>query len=265
MNKNKTYLLGGVLVVLVVIAYFLTADTGTRTDTETIPEKEKEFFAVDSAKIDKIEIESSKGKIVLVKAGGVWKQTEPVDYPVTPTFVPPAAGDLAKFKLSSIVSINTSKFDAYGFNDTNKVTVTVYQEGAPKGSVVIGNSGVGASQTYVKRTDKNTIYLADNMLRMNFVKEDIDGFRSKQIVSLPTGMIKSIEFSYPNESFTITRDSLNQFSIGSDSVQYSNMEGYLNLLGNMNTQGFGAAGSLDSVKKFTGVIKVMLITLWIDI
>jgi len=256
MNKNKTYLLGGLLVVLVVVAYFLTADTGTKTETESIPAKEKEFFTLDSANVDRLEIVTSKGKIVLVKTAGTWRQTEPVDYPVTSTFVPPAVGDLKNFKLSSIVSVNPAKFESYGFHDTNKVTVTVFEKGAPKGTIVIGNAGIGASQSYVKRADKNAVYLADNLLRLNFVKEDIDGFRDKQIVAVPTAMLKTIDFSYPDESFTITKDSLNRFTIGSDSIQYSNMEGYLNLLANMNTQGFAAMGSLDSVKKFTAVIKI---------
>lgn len=44
MNRNKTYLLGAVLVVLVIAAYFLTTDRGTKTETEKTPEKGKRIF-----------------------------------------------------------------------------------------------------------------------------------------------------------------------------------------------------------------------------
>ncbi len=255
MNKNKTYLLGAVLVVLIVAAYFLTSERGTKTETEKTPPKEKEFFTVDSAAVDKIEIVRKNGKIVLQKVAGAWRQTEPVDYPVNSTFVPPAVGDLKNFTLSTTVSINPSKADVYGFNDSSKTTVTVYEKGVQKGAIVIGNAGTGASQTFIKRPDKNSIYLAEGLLRLNFVKDNIDDWRDKLITSIPSGSVKSIDFSYPDESFKITRDTSNSFFIGKDSVQYSNMEGYLNLLQNMNTQGFSSA-SLDTVKKFTNVIKV---------
>jgi hypothetical protein len=255
MNKNKTYLLGAVLVVLVIAAYFLTTDRGVKTETEKTPEKEKEFFAIDSANVDKIEIVRKNQKLVLQKIAGSWRQTEPVDYPVTASFVPPAVGDLKNFTLSTTVSTNPSKADVYGFNDSSKTTVTVYEKGIQKGVLVIGNAGQGASQTFIKRPDKNAIYLAENFLRMNFVKDNIDDWRDKLIVSIPSGSVKSIDFSYPGESFKITRDSLNRFMLGKDSIQFSNMEGYLNLLMNMNTQGFSSA-NLDTVKKFTGVIKI---------
>jgi hypothetical protein len=90
---------------------------------------------------------------------------------------------------------------------------------------------------------------------MNFVRDNIDDWRDKLIISIPSGTVKSIDFTYPDASFKITRDTANRFFIGKDSIQFSNMEGYLNLLQNMNTQGFSPA-SLDTVKKFTSTIKV---------
>lgn len=255
MNKNKTYLLGAVLVVLVIAAYFLTADRGVKTETEKTPEKEKEFFAVDSANVDKIEIVRRNQKLVLQKIGGVWKQTEPVEYLVNATFVPLAVGDLKNFVLSTTVSTNPSKLDVYGFNDTNKATVTVFEKGVEKGVIVLGNAGVGAAQTFIKRPDKNAVYLAESFLRMNFIRDDIDDWRDKLILSVPSGTVKSIEFIYANESFKITKDSANNFFIGKDSLQFGNVEGYLNLIQNMNTQGFSDV-SLDTLKKFSGVIKI---------
>ncbi|MBX7045558.1 MAG: DUF4340 domain-containing protein [Ignavibacteria bacterium] len=255
MNKNKTYILVAVLIVLIIAAYFLTTDRGPKTETEKTPPKDKEFFTVDSANVDKIEIVRKNGKVVLQKIAGAWRQTEPVDYLVNATFVPPAVGDLKNFALSSTVSNNPSKADTYGFNDTNKTTITVFEKGVQKGVIVVGNAGQGPSQTFIKRPDKNTIYLAENFLRMNFVKDNIDDWRDKLIASIPSGSVKSIDFSYPDEAFKITKDTSNRFFMGKDSIQYSAMEGYLNLLQNMNTQGFSSA-PLDTVKKFTSVIKV---------
>lgn len=255
MNKNKTYILGAVLVVLIVAAYFLTSDRGTKTETAKTPPKEKEFFTLDSANVDKIEIVRKNGKLVLQKIAGAWKQTEPIDYPVNASFVPPAVGDLKNFTLSTTVSTNPSKADVYGFNDSSKTTITVFEKGVQKGVIVVGNAGQGAAQTYIKRPDKDAIYLAENFLRMNFVKDNIDDWRDKLIAVVPSGSVKSIIFNYPDESFTVTKDTANRFFIGKDSIQFSNMEGYLNLLQNMNTQGFSTA-NLDTVKKFTAVIKV---------
>ncbi len=255
MNKNNTYILLAVFVVLGIAAYFLTSDRGTKTETEKTPEKETEFFAVDSASVDKIEILRKNQKIVLTKVGGTWRQTEPVDYLSTAGFVPALISNLRNFTLSTTVSTNPSKLDVYGFNDSNKASVTVFEKGVQKGVIVIGNAGQGAAQTFIKRPDKNSVYLAENFLRMNFIKDNPDDWKDKLIVSIPSGLIKSIEFNYPGLVFTITKDSTGGFFIGKDSIQFSTIEGFLNLLQNMNTQGFSDA-SLDTVKNFTGTIKV---------
>ena len=76
--KSKTFLYLGILVVLLVAAYFLTTDRGEKTASYKLTENK--LFEVDSAKVDKIEIKNKDGDVVLEKCTGEWRVTEPYNY-----------------------------------------------------------------------------------------------------------------------------------------------------------------------------------------
>jgi hypothetical protein len=76
------------------------------------------------------------------------------------------------------------------------------------------------------------------LLRNNFVKDNLDDWRDKLILSIPKGNVNSIEFITPEESYTAERDSTGKFYVGKDSVSSVVFDGILNLLQNFNTQRF---------------------------
>ena len=252
MKGNKTYILLGVFNVLVVAAYFLTADRGEKTATYKIEQK---IINVDSASVDKLEIEQKGVKLVLVKAGIEWRISQPVDYTANQQSVASALHTLKVYKLESKVSDNPNNKDKYGFNDTNITKLTVYQNGNPVGTMMIGNAAGGQSQAYVKRLDGNEIYLASDFQHIDFVKFDIKDWRDKSIASINRQFIKSIEFNLKDENYKIEKDSSGAFFIGKDSVNKTTMDGILNLLQNFNTEGFKDT-TLASGVKFDNVVKV---------
>ena len=236
MKANKTYILAVIFIVLAVIAYFLTTDRGERTATYKL---DKQLFVVDSASIDKLEIEQKGIKITLVKAGVEWRIIQPVDYTAYQQFVSIALSDLKKYKLESKVSDNPNNKDRFGFNDTNLVKVTVYQGGNPVGIILVGNSASGPGQTFIKKPEGNDIFLASDFLRSNFVKENmLSEWRDKLIFSIPKGNVKSIEFVSGSENYKIEADSTGRYFSGKDSANSQVVEGILNMLQNFNTQSF---------------------------
>lgn len=234
-NQKNIYVLVAVFVVLVVIAYLLTAERGERTTTFKLEEK---LFVIDSASVDKLEIERNGSKVVLQKTGGKWNVTAPVSYPAMDQFVNNALFTLKTYKISSKVSENPSNRDKFGFNDTNVTKVTVYQGGSAAGQMLIGNAGQGSGQTFLKKVDGNEIFLAEDFIWNYLVKNDLSEWRDKVILSVPRGSIKSIDIKSKDENLTITADSLGKFLIGRDTLSGNPIDQMLNILQNYSTQGF---------------------------
>jgi|WetSurMetagenome_2_1015567.scaffolds.fasta_scaffold153274_2 hypothetical protein len=253
MKANKTYILAVVFIVLAVIAYYLTTDRGEKTATYKL---EKQLFAVDSASVDKLEIEQRGVKVILVKSGIEWRLTQPVDYSAYAQFISSALSDLKNYKLESKVSDNPNNKDRFGFNDTNSAKVTVYQGGNLLGTILIGNTAPGPGQSFIKKPESNEIFLANNFLRSNFVKENIlNDWRDKLIFSIPKGNIKSIEFISSSENYKIERDSAGFYRSGKDSINNNVAESVFNVLQNFNTIGFKDSTLSENVK-FDNTVKI---------
>lgn len=253
MKAKKTYILAAIFVVLVILAYFLTAERGEKTATYKL---DKQLFAVDSASIDKLEFEQNGKKVTLVKAGVEWRMSQPVDYPAFLQFIGAALTDLKKYKLESKVSDNPGNKDRYGFNDTSLCKLTVYQGGNPVGTMFIGNAAPGPGQTFLKKPESNDIFLAGDFIRNNFVKDNmLNDWRDKNIFSIPKGNIKSVEFISSSENYKIETDSAGKYKSGKDSVNTQVADGVYNLFQNFNTQGFKDSVLGDDVK-FDNTIKI---------
>lgn len=236
MNRNTIYVLAAFFVVLIVIAYLITHEGGDRTSSYDI--EGTQLFELDSALVDKIEIEQKGEKLTLIKGAIEWKISEPIDYNAYQQFVNLMLSDLKNYKLSSIVSSNPDKKAKYGFIDTNGIKVSVYQGNELMGSFLVGNVSAGASQTYIKNVEGDEIYLADGILRNNFVKNSLDEWRDKLIIAIPKGTVKSVEFITNEDDFKVVKDSTGKYYIGQDSVNSGVFDGILNLLQNFNTQRF---------------------------
>ena len=234
-NKNNIYILGFVFVALLVIAYFVMRDTSGEKKTLKLPEK---VFTIDSVSVDKLELERNGKKIAMEKKGGLWNLTEPVLYTANQQFVGSVLSNLKNYKISSIVSDNPNNKDFFGFNDTNVTKISVYQGGALSGQLLIGNAASGPSQSYIKKSDAKEVFLAENFLFNNFVKQDLTEWRDKLIISIPKGSIKSIEFNGEKDSYTVTKDTTEKFYVGKDTVDTSVFEGITNMLQTFSTQNF---------------------------
>lgn len=233
-NNKNLYILIAVFAVLVVIAYLLTMERGTRTTTFKLEEK---LFVIDSTSVDKFEIDRNGKKVVLQKSGGKWNLASPVNYSAMDKFVNEAIYTIKNYKITSKVSDNPSNKDKFGFNDTNATRVAVYQGGVLAGQFIVGNAGPGNAQAYLKKTEGNEILLAEDFVWSYLVKMDLDEWRDKVIVSIPKNSVKSIEFVSKDDSYTVTADSLGKFFVGKDSVSGA-LDGVLNLLQNYSTQYF---------------------------
>lgn len=234
MKGNKTFLYLVIFAALLIIAYFVTTDRGEKTSSYDL--KENKLFEIDSAKVDKLEIKYKDGDLVLSKSTGEWKAVSPYDYNVVSSLVDKAVSGVKNMKLESIISTNPDKKELYGFKDSEQAEISVYESGVLKGKFLLGSSSADNS-SYIKKPDNDIIYIADNIDRNNYVKPLINDWRDKRIVNIPKQGVNSIEFIYPDESFTVKKDSTGKFFVGQDTTGKV-FDGILNLLEKFETNSF---------------------------
>ena len=249
--KSKTILYLAILVALGLLAYFVSTDRGEKTASYKIGDTK--FFDVDSAKVDKLVIKTKDGDLVLVKANNVWSITEPFKYKTVSALVENAISNLENMKIESLVSSNPEKQESFGFKDSEKAEITIYQEGNQIGKFLLGNPAASNS-SYAKKMDSDNIYIVDNVDRFNFVKPKLDDWRDRVIVTIPKESIKSVEFKTGGESFAAVRDESGVFKIGTDSVGNA-FDGILNLFNKMEATGFKDT-TLSAETAFTDIVKI---------
>lgn len=251
MEKNRLYLLAGILVLLVGLAYLLTR-SDQRSSTDEVGKKIYEF---DSAAVDRLEITQDGKKIAMNNAGGQWQLIEPITYNVNQSFVGALLSDLKNYQVLSVVSRNPENKKDFGLDDSAKVTLTVFQGGNLVGTLEIGKTPTAPNQTYIKTPDSDEIYLVKNFLRNNFVRPTIESWRDMRIVSIPSSGVESVEYQTSGGNFTITKDSTGKYYVDGAPADSNTVTGVLNLLQDFNTQSFKDT-VLGPGTQFTDVIKV---------
>ena len=233
MNKTIKILLA-VFAVLIII-YFLFFRTGDKITTEKIDAK---LFVADSTKIDKIEIVKNSETIILEKVNNQWKLTKPIDYPADTTNVYLMLSDLKNFTIESVASENPAKFNSY-LDSVNNAKITTYQEGKALGTFILGKTQTGTN-SFIKKPEENRILLASDLNAALFTKTSKD-YRNKFILAIQPFSVSNITFKSTDSNkvdFTIAKDSAGKWNIAGDSVSSSVMEGFLNILANLNTDDF---------------------------
>ena len=233
MNKTIKILLA-VFAVLIII-YFLFFRTGDKITTEKIDAK---LFVADSTKIDKIEIVKNFETIILEKGNTQLKQTKPIDYPADTTNVYLMLSDLKNFTIESVASENPAKFNSY-LDSVNNAKITTYQEGKALGTFILGKTQTGTN-SFIKKPEENRILLASDLNAALFTKTSKD-YRNKFILAIQPFSVSNVTFKSTDSNkvdFTIAKDSAGKWNIAGDSVSSSVMEGFLNILANLNTDDF---------------------------
>ncbi len=233
MNKSIKILLA-VFAVLIAV-YFLFFRSGEKVATDKLDAK---LFVADSSKIDKIEIVKNNETVMLEKVNNQWKLTKPIDYPADTTNIYLMLKDLKNFTIESVASENPSKFSGY-LDSANNSRISTYQEGKLLGTFILGKALTG-DNSYLMKPDDNRILLASNLTAALFTKPSKD-YRNKFILSIQPFTVNKVSFKSTDSNkvdFTVAKDSAGKWNIGGDSVSSSAMEGFLNILGNLNTDDF---------------------------
>jgi len=231
MKRNTLYSLI-VLASLAIIAYFALHREGEVSSTGSTG---KLLVDYDSTAVDKLEIDSPTGNVVLEKQAGIWRVTSPMSYKADENAVTSAVGKGRKIELSSLVSTNPGNQHLFQV-DSSGTWVKIYEKGAIKASFHVGKASSSYTETYVRLDGSQDVQLANEVLSSSFSKP-VKDWRDKTIFKMDEGNIKGVTFQYGDTTFTIAlQDSM--WRIQKDSANQSAVKPLLGALANLQADDF---------------------------
>ena len=114
---------------------------------------------------------------------------------------------LEQAEIGALVSRNPENHERLGVMEGKGRRLTVYAGGSEQLSLYIGGRADVFDRAYARRIGDDPVYTLQGTL-VNLANRGVDDWRSKEILSVVRGDIQRIEFTYPEESFSLARDSL---------------------------------------------------------
>ncbi|MFH0991321.1 MAG: DUF4340 domain-containing protein [bacterium] len=232
MMTRKTYILGGLFIVLLLVAYLVTQQPGEQS---AATDSAGNLVAIDSLAVDKIEITSPTSTVVLEKKGVEWYLQKPISYRADQNNVASVIQETKRMEIKSIVSSKPEKQSVFQVDSTGSL-VKIYQQGVETASFIIGKPGNSYSETYVRKSNSNDVILVGSSLSYIFTKP-LKEWRDRLICKVPREKIQEVKYQYGDTIFALTwKDST--WMIGKDSTQSSVVEGVLSSLSEFQTDDF---------------------------
>jgi hypothetical protein len=217
-----------------------------------------EIVEIDTAKVTKVLIGAKGGTLELIKENNAWKVAIGAGKyaAAQESSVKSTLSSLLTIKPSRVAAKDPGKWKDYQV-DSAGTRVQVFEGSKATLDLVIGRFGFnqqamqqqqqmqmmggggGRQQffSYVRLNNENEVYVADNFMGMS-INADASGYRNKQLLSLTTDDISSIQFNYPADSaFVLTRvDST--WSIFGNQADSASVAGYLSGIRYVNNSNF---------------------------
>jgi hypothetical protein len=246
MKRNTAYSLIA-LVVLAIITYLVLNREGETSSSGT---SDKMLVTYDSAAVDKMEILSPTGTVVLEKMGGVWMLTSPLHYKADLTAVTTAVGKGRKIETRGVVSQNPEKQNLFQVDSTG-TTVRVFEKGTMTAAFHVGKPSNTYTETYVRLEGSNDVQLAADVLTSVFGKQ-VKEWRDKTIFKREESTLTNVRFQYGDTTFVLAmQDSL--WRVDRDSAVQTSVKPLLTSLSNIQADEF-IDSTITTVPKVSAVI-----------
>jgi hypothetical protein len=248
MKRNTLYSIT-ILLLLAIAAYFSLRREG---EVSSAGSSGKMLVDYDSTAVDKLELSSLTGSVVLEKLAGVWMLTTPIKYKADATLATAAVGKGRKIELSGLVSTNPEKQRLFQVDSTGTL-VKVYENGNLKAAFRVGKASSSFTETYVRLEGSNDVQMANEAISSTFNKQ-IKEWRDKSIFKVDEGMIRNVKFHYGDTTFALVlQDSI--WRIGNDSANQTAVKPLLSALANIQTDEF-IDSALSTLPKLTAAIEI---------
>lgn len=216
-----------------------------------------EIVEIDTAKVTKVLIDAKGETLELIKENNAWKVSiGGGKYAAAQkSSVKSALSSLMTIKPSRVAAKDPGKWKEYQV-DSAGTRVQVFEGDKATLDLVIGRFGFnqqamqqqqqqmmggrgGMQQffSYVRLNDEDEVYVADNFMGMS-INADASGYRNKQLLSLTTDNISSIQFNYPADSAFVLTKVDSTWSIFGNQADSTSVASYLSDIRYVNNSNF---------------------------
>ena len=248
--KRTTWILVGTVVVLAVVTYIVLRQPGEVNISES---SSALLVNYDSSSVDKIEVSSPGGSVVLEKQGNGWMLTSPIRYRADQNVVTAAVGKGKSIEVKNVVSSNPEKQSLFKVDSTGTL-VQMFAAGNVVAAFRVGKPSASYTETYVRKEGSNDVCLADGMFSYMYTHVPKD-WRDKSILKTDPDFIRSVTFKYGDTTLTLAmKDSL--WRLNGDSIrQQADVRGLMNALANLQADDF-VDSALSAAPKQVALIDV---------
>ncbi len=198
MSDRLLKLLVGVLVVVFVawiVARFVSGRGGRPSDSS-------QLMAIAEFEIDSMVV-TGADETVRLRAGATWTVN---GYEAVPETGPSLERAFLDVRLGQLVSRNPENHARMGVDDASGRRFTIYVKDMEPLSMIVGGRAGSFDEYYVRRPGEDEVYVLRGLL-VNLVNRGIGDWRDREIFSAERASVRRIEFTYPDESFALARDS----------------------------------------------------------
>lgn len=200
-----------------------------------------ELVAFATEEADKITISTPDQVTNLYKEGEAWKvETEQGVKDALEGSVTSMLNTLNTIEPSRLAARSESKWKDFAV-DSSGTRVSVFAGKKSLADIVLGRFGVEGQRsfyTYVRLTEDEDVYVADNFMKMS-VSSTPNDFRNNVLMRLNKDSLTSITFNYPDSSLVLSKQD-GKWYRGDLPADSAAVAGYLSKLNIVSSRGFVA-------------------------
>jgi hypothetical protein len=179
------------LVVAAVGAYIFLYERHQPTSDEARERANKVFPDLDGDSITSLEVRNSHGEFSLVKSGGEWRLTAPIDFPADSPTVSSLLSSLSNLEQERKLSPAEVEPADYGLDAPSLFVAAATEDGA-RFALDVGDETPLGSNRAVRRTDEDDIVLCSDYFVTDLDKQ-LDDWRSRDVVDVVADDLASLQ------------------------------------------------------------------------
>jgi LysM repeat protein len=198
--KQSTYILLGLLVIMMAIAYFIQRPTDVEDVTYSTPDIQ---LSLNPAHVVKIEIDRNKQYLRLERIKDLWKLTEPLHYEVDNEAIKELLEGMGKFKIVGLVSSNPEKQKVFQVNEQGASVIFTSDDGKSM-SLIVGKTDSITRQTFVRPASSTSVYIAQG-LTASMVNRRLSEWRQRTIYRTDPGVVQLVSITSGSRNYMIRK------------------------------------------------------------
>ena len=203
-----------------------------------------EFVKIDTGLVNKILIypRAEQGKeIKLSKNGSVWEvEKEKKKVPADTNAIHGLLASFAEMKSISLAGEDKSSWKDLQVTDSAGTRIKIFTSDNQTYDMVVGKFGYNQQTrsgiSYIRHADEEPVYAVDGFLSFS-INQGFNTWRNKSFIHGNKDNWTSLTFSYPDSSFTLTKQGAS-WTIDGTPTDSAKTEQYLAQVANMQSAGF---------------------------